>query len=155
MRVYQSKEYVIIFSKPLIGWIDRYYIFNKYKHIKNKINIGCGDYSLRRNRMFECKVNVDIVNRKFPNFVKADIFQLFKHFKENQFEIVWCAHVLEHLPLTHLKLAFNNLLYISKFAVILLPDGNYIESNMYKDHLISFQSEPVINKWDKGFNTKF
>jgi SAM-dependent methyltransferase len=75
-------------------------LFNYAKNQKslNMLHLGCGE------RILEGFVNIDKYF-EHPSVINFDIFKL--PFDSESVDIIYCSHVLEHLPIRHAKLAIG------------------------------------------------
>lgn len=74
------------------------YLFEVAKNDTDKVylHLGCGG------RILEGFINVDKYFED-PNVINYDIFKL--PYGPNSIDVIYCSHVLEHLPIRHAKLA--------------------------------------------------
>jgi predicted SAM-dependent methyltransferase len=101
----KNRDVIIQEEQDLFGMV-------KGRHDLVALNLGCGT------RLLEGFVNVDKYS-KLPRVENYDIYQLpYGVFTEKgEVDIIFCAHVLEHLPVRHAKLA------IKEWGRVLKTDG--------------------------------
>lgn len=126
---------IVIRSSLLQERLDRSRYFPSNGNRKlNRLNVGCGSYLW--NFLQEAETNTDLEDRLFwKNFIKTDIFSLRNIFEFEQFDYVYCSHVLEHILISNIPLAVVNLEYVAKRVIILVPKGEDLHSQIYNDHL--------------------
>ena len=109
---------------------------------KKYLNLGCGE------RILPGFINVD----KYyvdPQVINFDIFQL--PFEDNSIDAIFCAHVLEHLPFRHARMAISEWARVLKGCLYLgIPDIELIyeyfkinkDIDMFLVTLFGFQTDP-------------
>ena len=109
---------------------------------KKYLNLGCGE------RILPGFINVDKYYQD-SQVINFDIFQL--PFEDNTIDGIFCAHVLEHLPFRHARLAIIEWARVLKgFLYLGIPDVELIfeyfkvndDIDMFLVTLFGFQTDP-------------
>lgn len=98
-----SRNQVIFMEQELFKTVAEY-----PKDDKVFLHLGCGG------RVLDGFTNIDKYFED-PNVINFDIFQL--PYEDHNTDLIFCSHVLEHLPLRHAKLA------VQEWARVLKPDS--------------------------------
>lgn len=128
-------------------------IINKKLKPKSVLDVGCGygfipQYFNKNNVKSEGidiskfateKLNLDYI-------IKADILDLNTIYKKNEFEIVICSEVLEHLPSENINQAINNLSFVStKYIFLIITTSDIVLDNIDPYHISMYDK----NFWEK------
>ena len=112
---------------------------------KKYLNLGCGE------RILNGFINVDKYFKN-PNIINFDIFQL--PFEDSTIDAIFCAHVLEHLPIRHSRLAIQEWARVLKqnsgYLYLGIPDVELIfeyykikqDTDLFLITLFGFQTDP-------------
>ena len=103
-------------------------IKNAKKIGKPLINVGCGNEKYFSGMS---DVNVDVVDRRAKNFIKADVHNL-SMFKHEQFGSSFISHIIEHVR--NPKRAMKELKRISHNVFVVVPSFLFIDSWVHPDH---------------------
>jgi hypothetical protein len=127
----------------IYNFLKTTYNINKNKKNKNrKLEIGPGNARLVG---FE---TLNIINSRNTDYIH-DISKGLKIFQDSTFEIVYCSHVLEHIPWYNVEIILNDLFRIIKPSGCLeiwVPDG-YKICNV----LIDFENNGTDNSCLDGW----
>lgn len=132
-------------------WMSYWYQINEISKLKpkNVLEIGIGNglvtWYLRKSGI---KVTTCDINKNLKPDITTDIRNL--KFRDNEFDFVLCAQVLEHLPFRYFRKVLTNIYRISnKWVLITLPDYSVF------DFFFSFKLIPFIPRITKIFRIRF
>lgn len=131
-------------------WMSYWFQIDEILETKPKkiLEIGTGSGAVNDYlRRAGYKITVCDIDKKLKPDVIADVKNL--PFKENEFDFILCAQVLEHMPFSDFQLSLKNLFRVTKrWVLITLPD--YSIFNFF----ISFKLIPFIPKITKTIKVK-
>ena len=128
-------------------------VFEKARQAARKtnkplLNVGCKAVYAHR-----CDVNLDIVVRQVPNFVRGDIQNLYM-FSDKQFGAVYASHVLEHVD--DPDRALEELRRVSENLFIITPLPIFPWTWLHPEHKWLFWGSRKLCRmpWPFGFQKK-
>jgi len=149
----ENRNQVICLEQQLFDYVKEYSLNDK-----NFLHLGCGG------RILDGFINIDKYYED-PKVINFDIYQL--PYESKSIDIIFCSHVLEHLPIRHAKLAIKEWARVLKSSVgklcLAIPDLELIiklllQPNLSNDErdwfmytLFGFQTN-AANKDSKEYN---
>jgi len=107
-EIYPSQDLILNRNQVIFSEQELFKQVKEYpKDDKVFLHLGCGD------RILDGFINIDKYFED-TDVINFDIFQL--PYKDHSTDIIFCSHVLEHLPIRHAKLA------IKEWARVLKPN---------------------------------
>lgn len=144
LEMVYNRDLVIELEQDLFS-----YVKNNYKNDKVFLHLGCGG------RVLEGFTNVDKYYED-PDVINFDIFEL--PYESKNTDLIFCSHVLEHLPIRHAKLAIQEWARVLKptdgrlflaipdleiiIKLLLQPDISDDEREWFMYTLFGFQTNP-------------
>jgi len=150
-EAYPSSELVINRNRVILAEHELFnFVANNSEDDKVFLHLGCGG------RILDGFTNIDKYFED-PNVINFDIFQL--PYEDQNTDIIFCSHVLEHLPIRHARLAVKEWARVLKPGVgklyLAIPDLEIIiklmldpkissdERDWYMYTLFGFQTNPA------------
>jgi 2-polyprenyl-3-methyl-5-hydroxy-6-metoxy-1,4-benzoquinol methylase len=153
---YPSSDYEV----PKANFISYWHQINEVLKTKPKtfLEIGVGE-GLVSNYLKRKKINVTTfdIDKKLNPTVTGEVQKLSKYFKENSFDTVLCAEVLEHLPFSYFEKSLREIHKVTKKNVIIsLPHHAlqfllHIKIPLIRPIILTMRIPfPFHHKWKEG-----
>jgi ubiquinone/menaquinone biosynthesis C-methylase UbiE len=115
-------------------WLNYWYQINEVLNLspKNVLEIGAGNKTVND---YLRRSGINIASLDINSELKPDIVGSvtnLKMFKDEEFDVVLCAQVLEHLPFEEFQKSINEIKRVTKSMVLSLPQcGPYFKFNYH------------------------
>jgi hypothetical protein len=130
------------------SWMNFFYQINNTLELKPKkiVIIGVGNGTVEsylKKEGFEV-ITFDIDKNLNPDII-GSVTELEKYFSNNQFDVIICAHVLEHIPFKYFSDTLRQISSIGRYLILQLPPSTL-------QFRLNLALQPYFFNWNFNIN---